>query len=227
MAPRRRRVFARVLTVLACALLAACTHRAPAPMRDFSGFLDDYSRLRVGDQGDLPFVYRNAEAHWTSYDKVLIEPVALWRSGKNALAPIPEEELLRLVTHVERAVRTRLGAGFTIVTDPSPGTLRLRLAVTEARSNDPIVDVLTAAPNDPKLAGGSGPLGAPLAAFVDAASIEGELRDAVNEDLLAQGIDRRRVGAPPRLQTWEQLDRALAFWADRVCSRLEARTGRR
>ena len=42
-------------------------------------------------------------------------------------------------------------------------------------------------------------------------------------ELLAQGIDRRRAGAPPTIATWEALDRALAFWADRVCSRLEAR----
>lgn len=219
--------FVVVLALGGVTLVAGCAHRAPAPARDFSGFLDDYSRLRIGDQGDLPFVYRNESAHWTGYDKVLLEPVALWRSGKNALAPIPEEDLLRLVTHVERAVRARLGKGFELVTEPTAGTLRLRLAVTEARASDPIVDVLTASPDDPKLAGGSGALGSALAAFVDAASIEGELRDAKTNELLAQGIDRRRIGAPPRLGTWEALDRALAFWADRVCGRLEARAGRR
>jgi hypothetical protein len=71
-----------------------------------------------------------------------------------------------------------------------------------------------------------GPIGSELRRFINAAAIEGEIRDAATDELLAQGIDRRRPGAPP-IATWADLDRAFAFWADRVCSRLEARTGRR
>lgn len=196
-------------------------------LREWSGFLDDYSRLRLGDVGDLPFVYRNPKANWTAYDKVLIEPIALWRSGKHSLDPIPEADLLHLVAHFERALRSRLGTGFQLVTEPSPGTLRLRLAITEARASDPVIDVLTATPEDDARGGDTGPLGAELAAFIDAAVIEGEIRDAVSGELLAQGLDRRQAGAPPRLPTWEALDRALAFWADSTCARLEARTRRR
>lgn len=204
---------------------AGCArYLAPKP-QDWSGFLDDYSVLRLGDSGELPFVYRNPKAHWTAYDKVLFEPVALWRSGKHALDPIPEDDLLRLVAHFERAVRARLGAGFALVDEAAPGTLRLRLAITEARASDPVVDVLTAAPEDDRRFGGeTGPLGPELEKFIDAATVEGELRDALSGDLLAAGIDRRRSGAPQRLTTWEALDRALAFWADRVCGRLESRT---
>jgi hypothetical protein len=214
--------------VAVLALGSGCVRSLAPKPRDWSGFLDDYSKLRLGEQGELPFVYRDPDAHWTKYDKVLVEPVALWRSGKHALDPIPEDDLLRLVAHFERAVRSRLGAGFQLVTEPEPGTLRIRLAITEARASDPVVDVLTATPEgDAALAGGSGPIGAELEAFIDAAAIEGEIRDAVSGDLLAEGIDRRRAGAPQRLATWEALDRALAFWADRVCARLEARTRRR
>jgi hypothetical protein len=214
------------MAMLMVMLANGCVRTSPSPRHDWSGFLDDYSRLRIGEVGDLPLVYRNASAHWTSYDKVLIEPITLWRSGRDSLAPIPEQDLLRLVVHFERAVRSRLGAGFRLVTEPAPGTLRLRLAITEARASDPVVDVLTATPEDEEAIGGTGPIGTELAAFIDAAAIEGEIRDAVTGELLAQGIDRRRAGAPPRLPTWEALDRSLAFWADRTCARLEARTKR-
>ena len=220
-----QRLALAVVVVLALLPAAGCMRmRAPAP-HDWSGFLDDYSRLELGAQGDLPYVYRNPKAKWATYDKVLVEPVALWRSGKHSLDPIPDDDLLHLVAHFERAVRTRLGSGFRLVTEPGPGTLRLRLAITEARASDKVVDVLTATPDDAGAV--SGPIGPELGAFIEAAAIEGELRDAVTGELLAQGIDLRRAGAPPRLQTWEALDRALAFWADRACSRLEARTGRR
>jgi hypothetical protein len=212
--------------MLAVLLVSGCAGRGTGALSDWSGFLDDYSRLKLGDQGDLPFVYRNPNARWATYEKVLVEPVALWRSGKQSLDAIPEQDLVELVAHFERAVRTRLGSGFQLVTEPSPGTLRLRLAITEARASDRVVDVLTATPEDRAGGRGTGPIGPELAKFIDAAVIEGEIRDAVTGELLAQGLDRRRAGAPPRLPTWEALDRALAFWADRTCGRLEARTRR-
>ena len=212
-----------LVATVSCARVAKVAHdRADA--RNWSGFLDDYSRLRMGDQGELRFVYRNPEARWTAYDAVLFEPVTLWRSGKDSLAPIPEDELLHLVAHFERAVRARLGTGFRMVTAPGPGVLRLRLGITEARASDKVVDVLTATPEEKARPGGTGPIGPELAKFIDAAMIEGEIRDAATDELLAQGVDARRGGAPTKITTWEELDRALAFWADRTCSRLEART---
>lgn len=190
-----------------------------------SGFLEDYSLLRPGGAGELPFVYRNPDARWTAYHKVILEPVTLWRSGAHSLDPISEQDLLRLVSDFEAALRQRLGDGFEIAEEPSPGTLRLRLAITEARASDPVLDVLTST-------GETGPdrvdgtLAPELRQFIDAASIEGEIRDAETDALLAQGLDRRRKDAPP-IVTWAELDRALAFWVDRTCSRLETRTGRR
>jgi hypothetical protein len=215
-----------VAALLTVATLTGCVVHTPPPApKDWSGFLDDYSRLRLGDSGDLPFVYRNPKANWTGYDAVLIEPVALWRSGKHALDPIPEADLLHLVAHFEHAVRARLGKGFRVVREPGPRTLRLRLAITEARATDPVVDVMTATPEDDKPV--TGALSPELAAFIDAAAIEGEVRDAVSGDILAQGIDSRQKGARTKIATWEGLDRALAFWADQACSRLEARVQKR
>ena len=119
----------------------------------------------------------------------------------------------------------RLGAGFRFVNEPSRGTLRLRLAITAVRAADPALDVLTAV-GETWPARPDGPLSSGLRQFIDAASIEGEIRDAETNALLAEGVDRRRTDAPP-IATWAQLDQALQFWADRTCARLEARTGRR
>src|SRR5215470_16588726 len=127
---------------IALLLLAACGTRRTGPPADVSGFLDDYSLLRKGGPDELALVYRNPEARWTSYDKVLFEPVTLWRSGRKSLDPVPEGDLLRLVADLEAAVRRRLGGGFSLVDQPEAGTMRIRLAITEARASDPILDVL-------------------------------------------------------------------------------------
>ena len=212
----------RVLVVVLCLVLAAaCAARRGPTRAETSGFLDDYSLLRPGGPGEVRLVYRNPDADWRAYDGVLLEPVTLWRSGRKSLDPVPEEDLLRLVSAFERAVRRRLGEDFRLVDAPGSGVMRIRLGITEARAEDPVLDVLTAR-GDPNAALTGGPLHPEMKRFVDAAEIEGEIRDARTNQLLAAGVDRRPEGAP-HLETWADVDRALDRWAERLCDRLEAR----
>jgi hypothetical protein len=187
-----------------------------------SGFLDDYSQLRAGTPGDVMLIYRNPKADWIRYDRVLLEPVTLWRSGRNSLAPVPEDDLLRLASDLGNAVRRQLGAGFQLTDQAGPGVMRIRLAITEARASDPILDVLRAR-SEPLPPPPAGPIDPELRRFIENAAIEGEIRDSRTDQLLAAGVDRRRQGAPA-LDTWAAIGNALDVWAERLCSRLERRT---
>ena len=214
------KLLATALTVIA---LAGCAQRAPAPrpLRT-SGFLDDYTVLREGGPGEVRHVYRNPDANWARYSKVLLEPVTLWRSGRKSLEPVPKEDMLRLVEDFQGAVRARLGRDFRFVERPGPGVLRVRLAITDADASDPVLDVLSA----PRGTGrphpaGAGPLDAETRRFLESAVIEGEIRDAKSNVLLAAGVESRRPGASP-FRTWAEVDQAFAFWADRLSTRLEA-----
>ena len=104
-----------VAILLLLAAVTGCTSARSPVRREVSGFLDDYSTLREGGPGEVALVYRNPQADWKSYDKVLLEPVTLWRSGRKSLDAVPEEDLLRLVDGLESAVRRRLGEGFGLV----------------------------------------------------------------------------------------------------------------
>jgi hypothetical protein len=211
--------------MLAVALLVAagCGARAPRPAADdVSGFLDDYSLLRPGGSGEVALVYRDPDVRWTAYDKVLLEPVTLWRSGRRTLDAVPEDDLLRLVAGLEHAVRRRLGTDFRLVERPEPGAMRIRLAITEARASDPVLDVLRARAGE-KVTPGSGPLNPETRRFIEAAHIEGEIRDAATDRLLAAGVDRRRREGAPPIDTWADVARATDFWAERVCGALATR----
>jgi Protein of unknown function (DUF3313) len=106
--------------------------------------------------------------------------------------------------------------------------MRIRLAVTAARASDAVLDVLTAHGRvGVAVTAGSGALHPEMRGFLDGAAIEGEIRDAQSDVLLAQGVERRRREGGVPLETWADVDRALDAWADRVCARLEARAGRR
>src|SRR5258705_5913056 len=100
--------------LLALGALACGAHRQSTPT-DMSGFLDDYALLRPGGPGEVRLVYRNPDADWRRYHAVLLEPVAIWRSGRKSLDPVPVDDLLRLARDFEQAVRSRLRRSFTMV----------------------------------------------------------------------------------------------------------------
>ena len=228
--PSRLWLLAMLALAVACA--AKRPRQPPPEIRqppDMSGFLKDYSLLGEGepDPVRLRLVYRNPKASWPSYDKVIFEPVTLWRSGKGSLDPLPEDDLLRIVSDFQTAVRRRLGERFRLVDAPGPGTMRIRLGITDARAADPVLDVLTASPV-PGKPGADAPLHPETRRFLEGATIEGEVRDAATGELLVQGVERRKrreVGLP--LESWAQLNHAFDLWADRVVTRLEERTERR
>jgi hypothetical protein len=206
-------------------LLAACARPKPLPPPDTSGFLDDYSLLHEGGAGELHLVYRNPNADWHAYNAVLLEPVTLWRSGRHSLKAVPEEDLLRLVTDFQSAVRAYLEKDFRFVDRPGPGVMRIRLGITDARASDPVLDVLTASRGTGRPhPAGSGALDPETRRFLESAAIEGEIRDSQTNVLLAEGVDRRRREIPAS-ETWGQVDRAFDFWAERMSAKLEKRTG--
>ena len=218
--PRAARVGMLLLLVA-----AGCARPRPLPPPDTSGFLDDYSLLHEGGAGELHLVYRNPNADWHAYNAVMLEPVTLWRSGRQSLKPVPEEDLLRLVTDFQSAVRTHLEQDFRFVDRPGPGVMRIRLGITDARASDPVLDVLTASHGTGRPhPAGSGALDPETRRFLESAAIEGEIRDSQTNVLLAEGVDRRRREVPAS-ETWGQVDQAFDFWAGRMSAKLERRTG--
>lgn len=219
---RRIGVVALGLLAVACAARQPAAPPAATAPADLSGFLDDYSRLRPGGPGEVRLVYRDPAARWDAYDKVLFEPVTLWRSGRKALDPVSEADLLRLAGNLQRAVRRRLGEGWTLVNAPGPGVMRVRLAITQARASDAVLDLLTTEAPSAHVIETGGPVDVETRAFIAAASIEGEITDAQTGQLLAQGIDRRIDRGPlPADLSWADVDRFFDFWAERICARLE------
>jgi Protein of unknown function (DUF3313) len=215
---------ARVLLLLLLAAVA-CARPQPVPPPDTSGFLDDYSLLREGAANELHLIYRNPKADWHAYHAVMLEPVTLWRSGRRSLQPVPQEDLLRLVTDFQGAVRAHLEKDFRFVDQPGPGVMRIRLGITDARASDPVLDVLTASRGTGRShPAGTGALDPETRRFLESAAIEGEIRDSQTNMLLAQGVDRRRREIPAS-ETWGEVDRAFDFWAERMSARLERRTG--
>jgi hypothetical protein len=208
------------LSRVVVALLVLAAGCGPGRLRpgETSGFLDDYARLRRGPRGGATWAYRSPDARVAAYDRILFEPVAIWRSGKGSLTAVPEEDLQRLAAMFQFLVRRRLGTEYRLVNAPAPGVLRVRLAITAARQEDRTLDVFTfAVPPDHGIPD-TERLDPATHALLVAAAIEGELSDSVSGEIVAAGVDLR--GDREALQTWGDVGAALDRWAAWLAGRL-------
>lgn len=213
------------LAVLLIALSGCSAKTKRLNDAEMSGFLEGYAALEPVDRG---FLYTNDAAHWSSYDKIHLTPVTIWRAGENSLDEVDEVELAKAATLLDRALRERLAKDYTIVDKPAPGTIRLSLAITEALHEHEKISIVTA-----DVSGQPIPVDAEISdeleAFADVAMIEVEARDATTRQLLAAAVDT--YIAPEGQEkgsgdSWEDVARAFAWWADRLADWLtNARKG--
>ena len=126
-------------TLLLAALLAGC----PAPQAELepSGFLGDYSQLEPGRADQAQLRYIDPEASFAGYERILIDPVVFWEGAATAELEISAEEQLRLAQHLDAALRRELQREFELVESPSPGTLRLRSAITAIRETSASIEL--------------------------------------------------------------------------------------
>lgn len=211
-----------VLLALA-GLLAGCAETSQARSVQQSGFLGDYSMLQEGKSDQALLVYWNPKANWASYDKVMIDPVTVWRGADSQMTDVSPEDEQRLATMLYTKVSDALSTDYKLVSTPGPGVLRIQAAITEAdRPNvvmhtvSNIVPQMMLLSNVKKLATGT-------QAFAGTASVEAKMTDGATGQILAEGVDKRGGGKGlPRAfeNTWADIDHAYEFWAQKLKWRL-------
>jgi len=222
--PRRTCPFLLVMIVGLVACSPRTTRQAPALKP--SGFLGDYSRLQPGGPGHALLVYRASDANFARYDKVLLDPVTVWRPP-GASDGVSRADLQRLADLFYGMLLSRLRTYYVMVQQPGPQTLRIRAALTEATSSSTSMDIMSqigpvtgAASRGKEMATGT-------PAWVGAASAEIQLLDAETGKELLAAADRR-VGEKTLTGSsdpWSDVTDTLAVWADAVIGRLQAEGG--
>ena len=100
-------VMAAALVVLGCA-----TATQQARRTETAGFLGSYSQLQKGGEAEALLVYRNPDADFTRYDKVLVEPVAAWGS---ASTEVDMDRLQVLIDYLDAALRHALARSASLL----------------------------------------------------------------------------------------------------------------
>lgn len=210
-------------TILFTALLfTGCSATHQASDVETSGFLKDYSLLEEGGEGEALLVYRNPDADFSKYDKILLEQIELWRPADSELAELPEEDIQKLGYYFYNTVYTELEKDWTMVRHPGPGVLRIRGAITEASDTIAALNMTSTIIPVMRIVSAGKRLITGTSAFVGEASVECAITDSTTGELLFAAVDRR-VGAKTldgSWSTWDDVEEAYDYWAVRCRERL-------
>lgn len=190
-----------------------------------SGFLSDYEILRPGQAGEAALVYWNPDVDFSSYEAVLIEPVTIWLADDSPMKDVDPDERRKLANEFHAKIVEALQADYQITAEPGPKTMRIRVALTDAKSSAPVLDTISTYVPQARLLASAITLGSDTAGFVGQASAEAEVRDAETNLLLAAGVDRRagtKAIGDGTLDAWEDVRRAFEIWTKQFAKNLSA-----
>lgn len=217
----------RYLVLLSAMLLTSgCVATKQARDVSESGFLGDYSKLThgTGEDRDSLLRYANPNAAWASYDKIILDPVMVWRPAETE-GESPEN-LQHMADYLYGMTAKELAHDYALVREPGPGTLRISIAIIKVERSHPVLAAISSIPVPGNLlALGSlaknSATGKP--AWVGEAVIEGKVTDALTGELLGAVVDRRVGGrslSAGRMTSWGDVEDALRYWAANARYRL-------
>ena len=216
-----------LLGTISMAAFAGCAHSTQATgywgKAEPSGFLQDYSKLHpAADDTEATLVYFTGDKDkFKSYTKVWLEPVQVWRGEKSDAKDMDMDDAQYLSQFLWSKLDEELRKNYVMVQSPGPDVMRLRVGITEAGKNVPVLDNLTAAYPAAMVLSKGKKYVASTESFVGKSTIEVEVTDSQTGELLGAGVDRRGGGkyAWKSFHRWGDVEEAYTYWAKKFAWR--------
>jgi hypothetical protein len=175
-------------------LVAGNCSRPPQPAKDlrtmpagkeFSGFLSDYSKLKLNPRFEqtVSYVREDPVKNVHKYVAIIVEPVVVYVATDADEKAIPDRGRAALADYFQQAITRAVADAFPVVHEAGPLVLRLRSAIIG-------VDVRPA-PADQK-----GTIGNALDRTINIGKVgvEIELVDSETGEQIAAAVDRQKLG---------------------------------
>ncbi|HUA33517.1 MAG TPA: DUF3313 domain-containing protein [Candidatus Binataceae bacterium] len=189
---------------------------------DITGFLGaDASKLQPGPKGGAALAYVDRNAAWSSYNKILLEPVQFWASADSKVSTADQQVL---TTYFYNSLKTNLSKNFTIVDQPGPGVVRLQVALMDATTAVPGLRTISVIVPQARVLNMAQSLATDSYAFVGSAEAELKATDSQTGALLAEAVDKRAGGMGIKSAAsfqWGDAQNAMDFWSEAIATRFQ------
>ena len=124
-----------------CTALVGCSSVTPV---QYSGIASaPYLRPNPQDDaGRVPYRFA-AQTDWQKYTKLIVDPVIVYRGADNQFGDVSDEDKASLANYMQTKFAGKLRTRFELVDDAAPNTLRLKLILTGAKTNTPVLSTFT------------------------------------------------------------------------------------
>jgi len=182
-----------IALVLAGSALASCSTADPTAYAELAS-APHLKPDPVDRSGRVPYRY-HSNVDWKQYDKVIIDPVTVYRGQDNQFVKISEQDKSVLASYMQSQFTQKLRTRFSTVSTPAAGTLRVHLTLTGAKTTTPVLGPFS------HLDVGGGVYNAVQAARDKEGSMTGsvayavEIYDALNNRLLSAYVTKQYPNA--------------------------------
>jgi hypothetical protein len=205
----------------------------------YSGFLSDYSQLKPESDGSKALKYVNPQADMKKYKKFIVERIIVWLKEDAEYKGIDPDAMKALTDYFHAAIVRELGSDYSIVTEPGPDVLRLRVAITDLTPTKTAVSLIVLATpfgSVPDLASGiASKGGAGSAPYLGHAAIEVEGIDSASLQSVFSYVEQRygrkydaenpAGGYLNAYKEWGYVKGAFDYWAKKFRARLDEING--
>jgi hypothetical protein len=220
----------QLLTVVMITLLTACAATKQGAVPEDTGFLRSPELLKPGKPGQAERVYFKPGVDWSSYDKVLLDPVTLWRGRESQMTGVTPAQAQHMADYFYQLIHAGLAKDFQMVTSPQPNTLRISVAIIKLKEADVAMETVSTVVPQARLISSLASAGSGKPpSFVGQASVQVKVVDAETNELLGEGSDARVGGqslSSVSMDSWTDVENIMKFWVARTTYNLcKARKG--
>ncbi len=213
-------VLKRLMAVVMGFTLAASVISCASTSGSKATFLGEYAKnLQPGPKGGVKERWMKPGVDPAKYNKVILEHVVFFFADDSQYKGIDASELNQLAEQFHLAIVSALKGSYPIVTEPGPDVVRIRIAITDLKQNNPALGVVsTVTMVTPAGLGlnlvkrgatgswsGSGATRAEFLAF-----------DSTTNRVIYAARDERSAGFTDRYTKWGSAEEAFKFWAERI-----------
>jgi hypothetical protein len=192
----------------------------PLPPAVTGFFGTDASKLAPGPEGGAALAYINQNAQWSKYTKIQLMPVEFWAAADSKVSASDQQ---MLTTYFYNKLTEDLGKSFTLVDQPGPDVLTLRVALMDSTTAVPGLRSVSVIIPQARILNGLQSLATGSYAFVGSAEGEMKATDSTTGEMLAGAVDQRAGGMGIKGAAsfqWGDAENAMDYWAQKITSRI-------
>ncbi len=223
------KIFFRMILVLAIVFTSSIIWTANSEEMPQSGFLTTYEGIKQTDEYMVEWLFFDEKANFNSYDKIILDYVQFFVKEDSEYKGLQANEMQELAEAFHQSFIKALSDKYQFVSEPGPGVMRIRLALTNVEPIKSGRNTLTAvvpvgiALNIVKVAATGESIG------VGRTSMEAEIFDTQTKIRLVAAIDtdvgRKYTGYKGDTK-WAHAEGTFEAWAKDLRKLLNILSGR-